>query len=123
MSRKRDHGSGQCAGARHGSLTRATGSLGAGGAQRFEKPSPIQVNLENGFTPVTAIWGVTPFLYGPAAMSIFSYAGLSTQSIFPGNVAMRAGKKIQWDGPKLRVASLPEGNKLVHAEHRIGWVL
>jgi len=56
-------------------------------------------------------------------MSIFSYAGLSTESILLGNVAMRASKKIQWDGPKLKVTSLPEANQLVHSEYRIGWEL
>ena len=53
----------------------------------------------------------------------FSYAGLSTESILPGNVAMRAGKQIQWDGPKQKVTRLPEANPLVHSEYRIGWVL
>src|SRR5262249_17974880 len=33
------------------------------------------------------------------AMSNFSYAGMLTETILLGNVAMRAGKKLNWDGP------------------------
>jgi len=52
----------------------------------------------------------------------FSYAELSPGRMLTGDVAMRAGKQIQWDGPKLKTAIQPEASHLVHTEPRLGWV-
>jgi len=35
---------------------------------------------------------------------------------------MRAGKQIQWDGPRLKATGLPEARKFVPAAFRRGWV-
>ncbi|GAH84550.1 unnamed protein product, partial [marine sediment metagenome] len=40
-----------------------------------------------------------------------------------GNVALRVGKKIQWDGPNLKVTNLPEADDYIHREYRKGWTL
>jgi predicted dehydrogenase len=60
---------------------------------------------------------------GPPAMSNFNYAGMLTETILLGNVAMRAGKKLDWDGPTLKFTNAPEANHLLHFEYRKGWTL
>jgi predicted dehydrogenase len=60
---------------------------------------------------------------GPPAMSNFDYAGLLTESILLGNVAMRVGKKIDWDGPGMKVTNCPEAAQYIQNEYRKGWSL
>jgi predicted dehydrogenase len=60
---------------------------------------------------------------GPAAMSNFEYAGLLTEAMLLGNVAVRAGKAIQWDGPNMKIPNAPEAEQYLHREYRKGWTL
>jgi predicted dehydrogenase len=60
---------------------------------------------------------------GPKPMSNFGYAGLLTETILLGNVAIRAGKKLEWDGPNFKVTNYPEANQFLHYEYRKGWTL
>jgi len=54
------------------------------------------------------------------ALANFEYAGMLTEAILLGNVAIQAGKKIIWDGPNLRVANAPK--PAVRAQrYRKGW--
>jgi predicted dehydrogenase len=57
------------------------------------------------------------------AYSNFDYAGLLTETILLGNVAMRAGKKLEWDGESLKFTNAPEANKFLHYDYRSGWTL
>ena len=57
------------------------------------------------------------------AYSNFDFAAMLTETILLGNVAMRAGKKLEWDGPNLKFTNLPEANKLLKTDYRPGWVL
>ena len=56
-------------------------------------------------------------------MSNFDYAGLLTEAMLLGNVAIVVGKKIEWDGPNLKVTNVAEANKLLGREYRKGWTL
>lgn len=61
---------------------------------------------------------------GPAALANFDYAGMLTETILLGNVAMRAGnKKFQWDGPNLKPVGCPEAEPYINMEYRKGWEL
>jgi predicted dehydrogenase len=60
---------------------------------------------------------------GPKAMSNFDYAGFLTEIILLGNVAMRVGKKIEWDGPNMKATNCPEAEQYVKKEYRKGWEL
>src|SRR5262249_2208381 len=42
------------------------------------------------------------------AVSNFDYSGMLTEAVLLGNVAMRAGKKLEWDGPNLKATNCPE---------------
>jgi predicted dehydrogenase len=60
---------------------------------------------------------------GPPAMSNFDYAGMLTETVLLGNVAMRVGKKIEWDGPNLKAKNCPEADQFIRREYRRGWSL
>mgnify|MGYP002822133190 CR=1 FL=1 len=60
---------------------------------------------------------------GKPAWSNFDYAGPMTEAMLLGLVALRSGKKIEWDPKKMRVKNAPEANRYIHSEYRKGWVL
>ena len=55
------------------------------------------------------------------AFSNFDYAAMFTETILLGNVAMRVGKKINWDGPNLKVTNAPEAAQYIKRPYRKGW--
>ena len=57
------------------------------------------------------------------ALCNFEHAGLLTEAVLLGNVAIRAGKKVEWDGPNMKVVNVPEAHELLHREYRKGWTL
>ena len=62
-------------------------------------------------------------IFIPEEFRGFDYAAMLTETILLGNVAMRAGRELEWDGPSLKFTNHPEANKLLHFEYRKGWKL
>jgi hypothetical protein len=60
---------------------------------------------------------------GPMSLSNFGYASVLTESLLLGNVALRAGKSIEWDAQKMRVTNAPEAEAFVRPTFREGWTL
>jgi predicted dehydrogenase len=60
---------------------------------------------------------------GPAAGSNFNYAGPLAEMVLLGNVALRAGRRIEWDAEKLQVRNAPEAARFIRREYRPGWML
>jgi hypothetical protein len=55
------------------------------------------------------------------AYSNFDIASLLTETFLLGNVAIRTGKKLEWDGPGLKVTNVPEANQFIQTQYRRGW--
>jgi predicted dehydrogenase len=55
------------------------------------------------------------------AWSNFENAGRLTETILLGNVALRAGKRIEWDAVNLKVTNAPDAQQYVSREYRKGW--
>jgi len=53
----------------------------------------------------------------------FEYAGWLTEANHLGNVAYRAGQKLQWDAAAMRVTNCPEAEPFIKREYRRGWSL
>ena len=53
----------------------------------------------------------------------FEHAGLLTEAVLLGNVAILAKQKIEWDGPALKVTNVPDANQYLSREYRKGWAL
>ena len=60
---------------------------------------------------------------GPAAMSNFDYSGPFTEMVLLGNLAIRAGDRLEWDAENMRVTNNEAANEYVRYEYREGWEL
>ena len=55
--------------------------------------------------------------------SRFEIAAQLTEIMLLGCVALRAGKKLEWDGPNMMAKNCPEAAPFIKRENRTGWVL
>ena len=77
---------------------------------------------------------------GEPAGANFEFAGLVTEVVLLGNIALRFDErprkdpsrrsrrpesmpKLTWDGESMKVTNLPEANEFLHREYRKGWTL
>lgn len=60
---------------------------------------------------------------GGTTGSPFGYAGPLTEANHLGNVAFRAGQKIQWDRHTMRIPNCPQAEQYLSREPRRGWSL
>jgi hypothetical protein len=51
----------------------------------------------------------------------FEYAARLTEVMLLGIVALRAGKKVYYDGANMRVTNVPQANDYLRREYRQGW--
>ncbi len=60
---------------------------------------------------------------GAKPLSSFEYCGPLTKMVLLGNLAVRLGKKIDWDAEALKATNAPEADELIRREYRKGWNL
>jgi len=60
---------------------------------------------------------------GPPGYSNFDIAAYLTEIMVLGCVAIRVGRKLEWDGPNMRAKNAPEASQFVHPPFRKGWEL
>jgi predicted dehydrogenase len=60
---------------------------------------------------------------GKPGYSNFDIAAYLTEIILLGCVALRVGKKLEWDGPNMRAKNAPEASHFVKREYRSGWTV
>jgi predicted dehydrogenase len=58
---------------------------------------------------------------GPAGYSNFDIAASLTEIVLLGCVALRVGRKIEWDGPEMRATNVPEAEDFIRRKDRKGW--
>ncbi len=59
---------------------------------------------------------------GPKPVSNFEdHSGPLTEMVLAGNLAVRSGKRIDWDSENLEARGLPEVSAMVKREYRTGW--
>ncbi|MFW6162532.1 MAG: Gfo/Idh/MocA family protein [Planctomycetota bacterium] len=59
----------------------------------------------------------------PCGANFPDYAGPLTEIVLAGNLAVRTGQPIEWDGEHLRCTNLPAANRYIRREYRSGWEL
>jgi len=59
---------------------------------------------------------------GPTTCN-FDYSGALTEAALLCNVALRAGKKLNWDAAALKAVGCPEADAFIRREYREGWTL
>jgi len=58
---------------------------------------------------------------GTPASGSFDYSARLTEIVLLGNVALRAGKPLIWDGPNMKATNVPEAAQFVKEQYRKGW--
>jgi predicted dehydrogenase len=88
----------------------------------FKAPEPTLARNGGGDDGMKKEW-VAAIRGGAPAMSNFDYAGMLTETILLGNVAVRVGNKkvLEWDGPNLKFTNAPEADQYIKTEYRKGW--
>ncbi len=51
----------------------------------------------------------------------FDYAGPFTEMVLLGNLAIKAGQKIEYDSKNMKITNVPEANQYLKREYRHGW--
>jgi predicted dehydrogenase len=59
----------------------------------------------------------------PAGANFVDHAGILTETCMLSNVALRAGTKLAWDGPNMKITNNEAANQLLHRQYRQGWSL
>ena len=57
------------------------------------------------------------------AMAGFAYSGPFTEALLVGNLAVRLGKRIEWDTKNMKAPNAPEADKYINKEYRKGWAI
>jgi predicted dehydrogenase len=92
------------------------------GFEDYKPPKPTLPRIGGGDPAMKKEW-IEAIRGGPKPYSNFDVAGLLTEFILLGNVAIRTGKKLEWDGPNCQVTNCPEAARFVNKEYRKGWEL
>jgi len=88
--------------------------------QDFKRPKPTIPRIPEGNhfkNWFTACKG------GQPACSNFDFAGPLAETVLAGNIALRLGKRLEWDGQAMKAKNAPEADQYVRREYRKGWSL
>lgn len=55
------------------------------------------------------------------ALGGFAYSGPFTEALLVGNLAVRLGRRIEWDAKKMRATNAPEADNYITKFYRAGW--
>jgi len=69
-----------------------------------------------------SVW-INAFRNGQQSPGNFIDAEAVTETILLGAVALRAGKKIEYDSENMKIKNLPDANKYLYRKYRKGWEL
>jgi predicted dehydrogenase len=59
----------------------------------------------------------------PAKSNFVDFSGLLTEVVLLGNIALRTGKKLKWDGQNTKFPNYPDAEQFLHRTYRQGWKL
>jgi len=84
----------------------------------YKYPTPTQTRYDD----VQKDWIAAVKQNRPAGCR-FEYSAPMTEAYLLGNIALKVGKKIEWDPQALRVTNCPEANAFIKGDYRKGWEL
>jgi hypothetical protein len=68
------------------------------------------------------VW-INSFKSNTQSPGSFLYTGPVTETILLGAVALRAGKRVEYDSENMKITNIPDANKFLVREYRKGWEL
>ncbi len=84
----------------------------------YQRPKPFIAD-----SPGQHIEWLNAIKNGTPTGSPFSYAGPLSEANHLGNVAFRAGRRIEWDAKAMRITNDEAANRFIRREPRAGWSL
>jgi hypothetical protein len=84
--------------------------------------TPQKTAAENSAEDANNIW-INSFKNNTQSPGSFLYTGPVTETILLGGVALRAGKRVEYDSANMKITNVPEANKYLVREYRKGWEL
>jgi predicted dehydrogenase len=84
----------------------------------FQRPKPFIAD-----SPGQHVEWLNAIKNGTPTGSPFSYAGPLSEANHLGNVAFRAGRRIEWDAKAMRITNDEAANRFIRREPRAGWSL
>jgi hypothetical protein len=88
------------------------------------KPKPQPPQSEDEFTvPRHVVEWVEACRSGKTSGGDFSYAGPISEAFNLGAIALRTGKRLEWDPANMKITNVPDANKYLYREYRKGWEL
>jgi hypothetical protein len=82
-----------------------------------ERPAP-----EKSTEDANNVW-INSFKNNTQSPGSFLNTGPVTETILLGGVALRAGKRVEYDSENMKITNIPEANKYLVREYRKGWEL
>jgi hypothetical protein len=101
-----------------GSLPAGRGQYAGNETAAYDTPPQREWNREE----VHKDW-CTAIKAGKQAPCHFGYAGPFTEAYLLGNIALRAGHRVEWDPHAFRITNCREANQYLTREYRKGWDL
>jgi hypothetical protein len=86
------------------------------------KPAPPERDYENEVPPGVVEW-VDACKTGKTSGGDFSYAGPISEAFNLAAIALRTGKRLQWDAASMKITNVADANKYLYREYRQGWEL
>jgi len=88
----------------------------------YQAPSQTLPRNANGGDEGQKIEWIDAIKGGPPALANFDYAGMLTEFILLGNVAIRnMGTKLEWDGANMKFPNAPQAESFLRREYRAPW--
>jgi len=84
--------------------------------------TPQKTNTVRSNEDANNLW-INAFKNNTQSPGSFLYTGPVTETILLGGVALRAGKKVEYDTANMKITNIPEANKFLVREYRKGWEL
>jgi hypothetical protein len=82
-----------------------------------EAPAPEKSGQDS-----NEVW-ISSFKNNKQSPGSFLYAGPVTETILLGAVALRAGKRVEYDAINMKITNVPEADRFLVREYRKGWEL
>jgi len=89
------------------------------GNKKIEAPAPA---TEQTREDSNNVW-LDSFKNNTQSPGSYIYTGPVTETILLGAVALRAGKKVDYDSANMKITNIPEANQYLVREYRKGWEL
>jgi hypothetical protein len=84
--------------------------------------TPQRTNVARVAGDANNVW-IEAFKNNTQSPGSFIYSGPVTETILLGGVALRAGKKVEYDSENMKITNIPDANKFLVREYRKGWEL